>query len=179
MHGKNGNTHPQLLYPFMPPVNVGNKKKMILVPMELIEIVPGQARTRSVTGDISAQIIKHAAMLPNDRFKNISETSSLFAAMRDDQDADRFGLGQMATAITNGHGHSSNGNGNGSNGNECGPKPMRVLGTILPPPKLQYGNSRTVDPQLKGTWNMGQGMTFAHPAPQLADSSKRGASPTR
>lgn len=156
-----------LRLPFLPTVNVGTKKRAVLVPMELVEIVPGQTRTRSVTGDISAQIIKYAAMLPNDRFKNIGEKSSLFEALKDDQDAEHFGLAQIATTT---RGDLK--------------RPMRVTGTILPPPRLQYGN-QVIEPQLKGAWNMQNRTTFAHPAPLHAPgtryhhSSAQGSSPTR
>jgi len=153
-----------LAFPFLPTVNVGSKQRSVLVPMELVDIVPGQTRTRSVTGDISAQIIKYAAMLPNDRFKNISQNSSLFEALADDQDAEHFGLAQIAATMTGG----------------AGPQPMRVTGTILPPPILQYGN-KTITPEFKGAWNMSDRTTFAFPAPVHASGSRgtRTSSPTR
>jgi hypothetical protein len=156
-----------LQFPFLPTVNVGTKKRAVLVPMELVEIIPGQTRTRSVTGDISAQIIKYAAMLPNDRFKNIGEKSSLFEALADDQDAEHFGLAQIAKD---------------SSGQLT--RPLRVTGTILPPPRLQYGN-QVIEPQLKGAWNMQNRTTFAHPAPLHAPGSRyhrasgNSSSPTR
>lgn len=167
MIAKSPDSYHALQFPFMPTVNVGSKNHQVLVPMELVDIIPGQTRTRSVTGDISAQIIKYAAMLPNDRFKNVSENSSLFSALADDQDAEHFGLAQIATTVTG-----------------KGPLPMRVTGTILPPPRLQYGNC-IIDPQLKGTWNMSGSTTFAHPAPVHSAGSRysrttgRSSSPTR
>jgi hypothetical protein len=156
-----------LRYPFLPTVNVGTKKRAVLVPMELVDIIPGQTRTRSVTGDISAQIIKYAAMLPNDRFKNIGQKSSLFEALADDQDAEHFGLAQIATTPSG-----------------ALRLPQRVTGTILPPPRLQYGN-QVIEPQLKGTWNLANRTTFAHPAPlhgpgsRYHRSSGNSSSPTR
>jgi len=150
MMAKSPDSYQALQFPFLPTVNVGSKQRAVLVPMELVDIVPGQTRTRSVTGDISAQIIKYAAMLPNDRFKNISQNSSLFSALADDQDAEHFGLAQIAATV--------------SGDGKSGPLPMRVTGTILPPPRLQYGN-KPIEPQLKGAWNMGDRTTFAHPAP--------------
>lgn len=50
-------------YPSLPTVNVSRiKRKPLYVPIELIEILPGQTRQRSITGDISAKIIKEAAV---------------------------------------------------------------------------------------------------------------------
>ena len=171
MMAKSPDSYQALQFPFLPTVNVGSKQRAVLVPMELVDIVPGQTRTRSVTGDISAQIIKYAAMLPNDRFKNISQNSSLFSALADDQDADHFGLAQIAATV--------------SGDGKSGPLPMRVTGTILPPPRLQYGN-KPIEPQLKGAWNMGDRTTFAHPAPihqpggrVVHRTGDRGSSPTR
>ena len=143
MHMKIPDKYPQLQFPSLPTVNIGTKKRALLVPLELVDIVPGQTRTRSVTGNISAQIIKHAAVLPNERFQNISKNSSLLNAIEDDQDAEHFGLSQCASASA---------------------RPLRVTATILPPPKLQYGN-QIVEPQLKGAWNLANNVTFAHPAP--------------
>jgi hypothetical protein len=161
MIAKSPDTYQSLQFPFLPTVNIGSNQRNVLLPMELVDIVPGQMRTRSVTGDISAQIIKFAAMLPNDRFKNISQNSSLFAALADDQDAKHFGLAQIAATVTTGGGSKAG----------FGPLPMRVTGTILPPPVLQYGN-KTVEPMLKGAWNMADRTTFAHPAPLYIGSRR-------
>ncbi len=56
-----------LQYPHFPTVDVGSKKKSVLIPGELLLANEGQTRQRSMTGEISGEIIKHAAMLPNDR----------------------------------------------------------------------------------------------------------------
>lgn len=157
----------ELRYPFLPCVDVGTKKRPVLIPMELVVIIAGQTRQRGITGDVSAMIIKHAAMLPNDRFQNISTKSTLFPALLADEDAQKFGLctttamvsSTSTTAIT-------------ASGVPRSPLPVRVLATILPPAKLQYGN-RVIEPQLKGSWNLADRVTFAHPAPLNVPIPKR------
>jgi eukaryotic translation initiation factor 2C len=60
-NSKNPQRYPQLKYPNLPCVNVGSKKKFTLIPLELVEILPGQTRTRTLTGDMVAKMIKEAA----------------------------------------------------------------------------------------------------------------------
>jgi hypothetical protein len=55
--------------------------------MELVEVIAGQTRQRSVDGTVSGKIIQRAAMLPNDRFRSISSDSELFRAIGEDADA--------------------------------------------------------------------------------------------
>lgn len=57
----------RLRYPFLPTINVGSKKRMILIPMELVEVPPGQSRP--VDGAIQSKVIRLAAMLPDERLK--------------------------------------------------------------------------------------------------------------
>lgn len=135
-----------LQYPTLPTVDVGSRTKPILIPLELCVIIPGQLRSKSITGEISAKIIEHAAMLPQDRYRNITTGSTFFDALAGDQDADHFGLNCLTTASV----------------------PMRVLARVLPPPKLLYGRNRVIEPALKGTWNLAGNVTFAHPAPTFA-----------
>ena len=96
------------------------------------------------------QIIKYAAQLPNERFKNISTNSDFFKTLQGDEDANAFGLAKVTE----------------------NPIPMRVIGTILPPAKLQYGSNSIIEPKLTGTWNLAGGIKFAYPAPKTTSSSK-------
>mmetsp|Transcript_13919 Transcript_13919/g.30553 ORF Transcript_13919/g.30553 Transcript_13919/m.30553 type:complete len:898 (+) Transcript_13919:485-3178(+) len=138
------NKYPRLLYPGLPTVEWGSKNRPIRCPMELVEVIAGQTRQRSVDGTVSGKIIQHAAMLPNDRFRSISSDSELFRAIGEDADAKCFGLDSVGI------------------GGDGGVRPQRVVGTILPPAKLQYAN-KVVEPGLKGTWNLMQ-LKFSHPA---------------
>lgn len=134
-----------LQYPTLPTVDVGSRTKPILIPLELCVVIPGQLRSKSITGEISAKIIEHAAMLPQERYRNITTGSTFFDALASDQDAAHFGLNCLTPASV----------------------PMRVLGRVLPPPKLMYGKNRVIEPALKGTWNLAGGVTFARPAPTV------------
>jgi len=139
-----GATGGKLLYPTLPTVNVGSVKKPAYIPAEFIIIPAGQTRTRGLSGDMSAKIIKQAAMLPNDRMKVISTTQhkSLLEAMTDDPNAEAFGLGQNIS-------HT----------------PLAVRAQVLYPAKLCYGNKQIVEPKLAGTWNLAGSVKFSHPAP--------------
>jgi hypothetical protein len=57
----------RLRYPFLPTINVGSKKRKILIPMELVDIPPGQSRP--VDSAVQAKVIRLAAMPPNERLK--------------------------------------------------------------------------------------------------------------
>lgn len=155
------------------------------MPVELILIPPGQTRQRDITGDISAQIIKYAAVKPNERFNNISKHSQLFAKILADEDTQRFGL----TTLTD----TEAANSKSASVAAATLLPTRVLATILPAAKLQYGNT-VIQPEHTGTWNLANRVSFAHPAPlssssnnnntasnSSSSSSSRGrtASPTR
>jgi eukaryotic translation initiation factor 2C len=150
--------------PALPTVDVGTRHRPILIPMELLEIVPGQTRQRSITGDVSAQIIKHAAMRPNDRFRALTQGSFLFPALRDDEDAQHFGL---ANIVGTSAASSASSTTSARPPAPADALPMRVMGTILPPAKLQYGEGRQIEPKLRGAWNLAGGYRFAHPAPAM------------
>eukprot|EP01034_Spumella_vulgaris_P023600 gene23599-29836_t len=133
----------RLMHPYLPTVNVGSKKKPILIPSELVRVNEGQTRQRSMTGDISGKIIKHAAMLPNDRASYLTKTDSegLKHALANDEDVRSFGLGDISNEL------------------------MRINSTVLCPVKLQYGGNKLVEPQMTGTWNLAGNISFAQPAP--------------
>lgn len=108
-------------------------------------IIPGQVHSKMM-GDIAANIIKIAAQRPNERFKHLAsfESDGLLNAIEKDDMTTSFGF---ASSISS--------------------KPMKVQGCILPPPKLQYGEGRIIEPQLKGTWNLAGNIKFAKAAPTL------------
>lgn len=146
-----GNEKYRLQYPYLPTVDCGSKKRPMLIPMELCHIPPGQTRNKGVTGEISSQIIKQAAMAPNERMSFVTDTKSqnLFGNMMNDKNAEAFGLGSSIST-----------------------SPMRLPGaTILPPAKLQYGKNRIVEPQLSGTWNLAGGVQFAHKPPSYDNTN--------
>lgn len=146
-----------LRYPRFPTVQVGSRKRSVLVPIELMDIIPGQSRKHNLPNDIASNIIKYAAMAPQDRFTNISVESNehgLFEAMTVDVNTQAFGLNSFSTV------------------------PMKVQATILPPPKLQYGN-RVIEPELRGSWNLAGSVTFAHPPPIAASTSNQSNSNRR
>ena len=132
-----------LQFPSFPTVNVGTKKKTILMPVELVQIPAGQTRQRTNDNTIAAKIIKHAAMLPNDRMQYLSmvDNTSLMGSLTEDSNCRAFGL------------------------NSADHKPARLHSTILAPVKLQYAN-RLIEPMLTGTWNLAGNVAFAHPAPE-------------
>lgn len=133
----------RLRFPKAPTVNVGTKQRAIFIPCELLVVAEGQIRNNTPT-EIAAKLIQHAAMKPNDRFKFLQEDSEtqrggLFGSMRQDSDVAQFGLNTFSS------------------------KAMNVHATLLPPPKLQYGNGRIVDPGLKGSWNLAGNVQFVVP----------------
>jgi len=108
----------------------------------LLEVIPGQSRQKNLPGDIAGNIIRYAAMVPNDRFTKLSiesKANGILDALANDHNAQGFGLDGIENL------------------------PMKVQGVILPPPKLQYGN-RVIEPGLKGAWNLAGNVTFAYPA---------------
>jgi hypothetical protein len=66
----------KLKYPALPTISCGSANKPILIPVELAEVIGGQSRNQNIPGDVSSQIIKYAAMLPNDRFRHIDSESN-------------------------------------------------------------------------------------------------------
>ncbi len=123
------------LYPFLPTINVGTNTKPILVPPQLIIIAPGQNISRKLSPDMTAKVIKYAAVRPQDRFEflaNGESTQGLSAldAMRTDADVQSFGL------------------------NFVEKEPMAVAARLLPQPKLRYGQNKMVDPGLSGGWSI-------------------------
>lgn len=133
----------ELRYPTLPTLVFGSKKHQTYTPAELIYVEEGQMRNKNVPSEITANIIKVAAVQPQDRFRRLTDDSlkhGLFGEMIRDANSQAFGLSAVSTI------------------------PMKVQASILPPPKLKYGN-KVIEPGLRGTWNLAGGVTFAEPAP--------------
>jgi len=118
----------KLGYPSLPTINVGSATKPILVPAELVVVPGGQCRSNVCTGDMTAQMIKYSAVLPNERMDFISSEASVVSILTTDPTATAFGV------------------------NRIDKKPMQVSATLLPQAKLKYAQSKIVDPMLAGTW---------------------------
>lgn len=131
-----------LRYPSAVTVNIGSKKKAVLVPIELVLLVEGQIRN-NLPNEVASSVIKEAAIPPARRFHILTQESQrqgLFHALKGDENITTFGLQNVSTT------------------------PVMVHAVILPPPKLQYSN-RIIQPELKGAWNLVGNVQFAYPAP--------------
>ena len=145
-HMKNG----KLAYAYVPTVDVGKKDKPVIIPAELVVVISGQSRP--ARGNLTAALIKAAAVRPNERFEFIrSSTGStdLITSVRSDETACAFGLIGID------------------------PSPMSVPCKLLPPAKLQYANM-SFEPKLEGTWNLSSGQQFAaKPVANMYDNRGR------
>jgi len=131
-------------YPYLPTVNMGSSSRKELYPAELVVIPPGEMRNHLVKEDpfLNAAMIKHAAVRPSERMNHVTNhPQSVVKVLRTDATAKAFGLHQIALT------------------------PTQVPATMLPPAKLQYGNSHTAEPQFKGEWNPSgsSNLTFLRP----------------
>ncbi len=140
----------KLQYPNFPTMNAGSKKRQVLIPLELVEVIPGQSKSSGLPSEVSSNIIKYAAMVPKDRFRYLdseSKRNGLLYELQNNTHEVAFGLNKLDSS------------------------PMKVSGFILPPPKLQYKN-RIVEPELKGSWNLAGGVAFKIPPPNPSSSNK-------
>jgi eukaryotic translation initiation factor 2C len=129
-----------LRFPHLPTINVGSAKKPVLIPMELINVYNGQNFSSRCTGEMTATLIRHAAVKPEERFHSILDTMTsnggLLNTIRSDPTAMAFGVSDFEL------------------------RPMSVAGRLLPPPKLHYKDQQ-VDPMLNGSWNSPNAVKFA------------------
>ena len=130
-----------LKYPFLPTVNVGTNSKPILIPVELIQIRPGQSRAQALEKDprkLSA-MVEFSAIEPSERFNVLldSTTGSVHTA-KGDPSMKTFGLASISS------------------------QPMTVSAKLLPQAKLQFAKGETLDPGLKGSWNL-EGRSIVKP----------------
>lgn len=134
----------RLKYPWLPTVLFGTSNHRVLIPAELVWIPGGQTRNKKITRELTAQLIRHAAVRPDERFKLLTNSDvrsgecSIVTTLRN-TDSDGFGL------------------------SEINPVPMAVKATILPQAKLLYGDNRQVDPMLAGEWKMDRNSFLVSP----------------
>lgn len=133
----------RLKYPQLPTINVGTSSHPVLIPAELCIVPGGQCRSHKMVGDMTAQLIRHAAVRPDERMAYITDNTddggSIVNVLRTDRTASAFGLTNISAA------------------------PIACAATLLPQAKLKYGNA-VVDPMFNGTWNM-ERQTFARLPP--------------
>eukprot|EP01031_Cornospumella_fuschlensis_P032141 gene32141-38878_t len=129
MRNKDGR-YPALRYPNAWTINVGSQKRPILVPLELLVVPGGQARGGKVTPEMTAQIIRHAAVKPDERFSYITEGDNLLPLLLNDKTSAAFGMAGMSLS------------------------PVQSAAYLLPPAKLLYGGNRTMEPGLAGQWSI-------------------------
>lgn len=124
----------KLRYPSLPTVNVGSRTRPVLIPMELVYLPGGQSKNQLVTPEMTAQIIRYAAIRPDERFRSIMQGEggqpAIVSVLKSDDTNSGFGL----NALSN--------------------EPIAVPAILLPPAKIAYGGGATMDPMLEGGWNM-------------------------
>ena len=100
--------------------HVCSRAHPVLIPMELVVVVSGQNVSHKSTPDLVSQVVKSAAIPPDQRFRNIVDsaegngTANTVGALQTDEVAQGFGVTQLDR------------------------QPLRVPATLLPPPKLRY-----------------------------------------
>ena len=127
-------TNGKLRYPKLPTINVGTEKRPVLVPAELVYVAGGQSKKNANSPDIVSQVIRYAAVRPEERMKTIVSGedggTSVVNVLRNDPTARAFGVSAIES------------------------EPMAVPAYLLPSPKLAYGGGQTIDPKLEGGWNI-------------------------
>lgn len=131
MSNKDGR-YRKVKYPFLPTLNVGTKKRPILLPAEFLGVPGGQNRQRAMDATMCAKLVKHAAVRPDERFGYILRNDDMKNAVsvaRSGEQAEAFGISSIAS------------------------EPMTLRATLLPPAKLQFGGGQIVEPKLAGDWD--------------------------
>ena len=105
----------------------------VLIPAEFVFVAAGQSRANAVTGELTASMIRHSAVRPDDRYRFITNEQPGLESpnhiLQGDPCANAFGF------------------------NIADPLPMAISATLLPHAKIQYGGGKQVDPGLSGTWS--------------------------
>lgn len=128
-----------LKYPDLPTINVGSAKKPILFPPEVLMVPNGQCRAQRMTGDMTATMIRYAAVRPDERQRYITGTESIVHVVRSDPITAAFGVSNISAA------------------------PMVVPATLLPPARIRYGGNVEIDPVLAGAWNINRNKFITAP----------------
>ncbi|KAK9804875.1 hypothetical protein WJX72_009755 [[Myrmecia] bisecta] len=116
----------KLKYPNLPCLNVGSARKAIYLPPEVCEIVKGQRRLK-LDEKQTAEMIKTAAMKPQDRVPQIERSVKELGKLTTDPTVKAFGM-------------------------QVNDRLMEVDGRILKAPLLQYGD-KVVNPGDPGDWH--------------------------
>jgi len=121
-----------LQFPDEPVLNVGNREKPVLLPMEVCTVMPGQAVRRMLSGNQTSNMITFAARSPNQNAHFVGTAGLKMFGLEAAEQANTvnpFGLSVNTRMIT-------------------------VPGRILPPPNLSYsGKQKDVAPR-DGSWNL-------------------------
>lgn len=124
----------KLQYPKLPTINIGSNNRPVLVPAELCVVKTAQPRNNVVTPQMTAEIIKFAAMRPDERMRNIMNGDGISPAVveviRNDSNNCAFGFNNISA------------------------EPMAVSAALLPQAKILYADNNIVDTKLQGAWNM-------------------------
>jgi hypothetical protein len=141
----------KLRYPGLPVVNIGSKRRGVYIPIELCMVPAGQPRY-DLSPDVVAQIIKQAAVRPQDRISFLQDAADhgIISSIRRDGDAKAFGIDKLSS------------------------EPMPVAARMLPPAKLQYGDNRILSIDFKGSWNP-ENTKVAHLPKNPSTSQRNGA----
>lgn len=128
-----------LRFPELPCVRTSTRKE-IYIPVELLDVCPGQHCRKSMTAQQTSAMIRAAALRPSDR-KQCLESTLRQANYVKDRICKSFGL-------------------------TIEQRPLTVSARILPPPIMEYApNSQTSPPQQvevsNGTWNMQSSRFYA------------------
>lgn len=147
----------KLSYPKMPTINVGSKTHPVLIPAELVHVLAGQSRASAVDAEMTSQIIRVAAVRPEERMQFICDgdanSPSVVSVLTKDDNTKLFGLDGI------------------------GAEPMITPAVLLPPARLLYGGNKTMDTGLAGSWNIDrpqQRFVRLPPAPARDGSFKYG-----
>eukprot|EP00595_Chromulina_sp_UTEXLB2642_P000881 CAMPEP_0196766250 /NCGR_PEP_ID=MMETSP1095-20130614/21046_1 /TAXON_ID=96789 ORGANISM="Chromulina nebulosa, Strain UTEXLB2642" /NCGR_SAMPLE_ID=MMETSP1095 /ASSEMBLY_ACC=CAM_ASM_000446 /LENGTH=1042 /DNA_ID=CAMNT_0042127139 /DNA_START=35 /DNA_END=3160 /DNA_ORIENTATION=- len=123
----------RLKYPTLPVINTGSASKPTYIPMELLVVAKGQikstmsANSPANSADVTSEVVKLAAMNPNDRYRYLTENQSILNEIRTDSTAQLFGISNIPY------------------------EPMTINALLLPPAKLQYADG-VVSPKIDGQW---------------------------
>jgi eukaryotic translation initiation factor 2C len=131
----------ELRYPSLPTVDIGSQKRPVLIPAEMIVVPGGQIRSKKLSAEITASIIKYAAVKPAERFHFLSSDigggGNFVNILKNDPTASAYGMHGLET------------------------EPMKCSARLLPPPNIQYANC-VETPGFAGTWNL-EGKKFVQP----------------
>eukprot|EP01035_Chromulina_nebulosa_P021195 gene21195-27457_t len=123
----------RLKYPTLPVINTGSASRPTYIPMELLVVAKGQikstmsANSPANSADVTSEVVKLAAMNPNDRYRYLTDSQSILNEIRTDHTAQLFGINNIPN------------------------EPMTINALLLPPAKLQYADG-VVDPKINGQW---------------------------